>query len=221
MSAERDVTPIVRTWLQDGVTSLPDHVLDRVLDQVPAIRQERGRIGRAGGTNQCRTHLKLALAAAAVIVVAVAGLSLVPRTAPGSADPCRRRRIGTRPSPLSPTRTERSCRLDARETAVRHLQRWHMCCRMVGVRSDISPDDPGSRLSAGRRHPPTRHVRLLLRFRTTTYPDPCNEVPVDPPVGPTVDDLVQALREIPNISTTEPVASTLRRTPGHISRDDH
>ena len=38
-------------------------------------------------------------------------------------------------------------------------------------------------------------------------------MPVDPPVGPTVDDLVQALREIPNISTTEPVASTIGGVP--------
>ena len=65
MSADRDVTPIVRTWLQDGVTSLPDHVLDRVFDQVPAIRQERGwLVGRRNPAMQ--NALKLALAAAAV-----------------------------------------------------------------------------------------------------------------------------------------------------------
>ena len=79
MSAERDVTPIVRTWLQDGVTSLPDHVLDRVFDQVPAIRQERGwLVGRRNPA--MHNALKLALAAAAVVAVVVAGLNLVPRS---------------------------------------------------------------------------------------------------------------------------------------------
>ena len=36
MSAERDETRIVRSWLEEGVTVLPDRVLDAVLDQVPA-----------------------------------------------------------------------------------------------------------------------------------------------------------------------------------------
>ena len=70
----------------DGVTSLPDHVLDRVLDQVPAIRQERS--GLAALRNQSmRTPLKVALAAAAIIVVTVAGLSLMPRNGTGVGGP--------------------------------------------------------------------------------------------------------------------------------------
>ena len=36
MSTDRDVTRIVRSWLEEGVTALPDRVLDAVLDQVPA-----------------------------------------------------------------------------------------------------------------------------------------------------------------------------------------
>ena len=35
MSAERDDNRIVRSWMDEGVTALPDHVLDAVLDQVP------------------------------------------------------------------------------------------------------------------------------------------------------------------------------------------
>ena len=41
MSAERDETRIVRSWLEDGVTVLPDRVLDAVLDQLPATHQRR------------------------------------------------------------------------------------------------------------------------------------------------------------------------------------
>ncbi len=36
MSTERDVNRIVRSWMDEGVTALPEHVLDAVLDQVPA-----------------------------------------------------------------------------------------------------------------------------------------------------------------------------------------
>ena len=41
MSTDRDVTGIVRSWLEEGVTALPDRVLDSVLDQVPATPQRR------------------------------------------------------------------------------------------------------------------------------------------------------------------------------------
>ena len=48
---------------------------------------------------------------------------------------------------------------------------------------------------------------------TTTYSDPCEQTPVDPPIGPSVDDLIQALRDIPNITSTEPVAATFGGLP--------
>ena len=43
MSTDRDVTRIVRSWLEEGVTALPDRVLDAVLDQLPATPQRRAR----------------------------------------------------------------------------------------------------------------------------------------------------------------------------------
>ena len=41
MSTDRDTTRIVRSWLQDGATRLPDQVLDLVLDELPTIHQRR------------------------------------------------------------------------------------------------------------------------------------------------------------------------------------
>ena len=35
MSTDRETTRILRSWLEEGVTALPDRVLDAVLDQVP------------------------------------------------------------------------------------------------------------------------------------------------------------------------------------------
>ena len=43
MSTDRETTRIVRSWLEEGATALPDRVLDAVLDQVPATRQRRAR----------------------------------------------------------------------------------------------------------------------------------------------------------------------------------
>src|SRR4029078_12906233 len=41
VSTDHDVTRIVRSWLEECPTVVPDRVLDAVLDQVPATRQRR------------------------------------------------------------------------------------------------------------------------------------------------------------------------------------
>jgi hypothetical protein len=78
MSTDRDLTGIVRSWLDDGVTRLPDRVLDAVLDQVPATRQRRAW-WPAWRFREMTISMKLILAVAAVIVVAVVGANILPR----------------------------------------------------------------------------------------------------------------------------------------------
>ena len=78
MSTDRDTTRIVRSWLEEGATALPDRVLDAVLDQVPATSQRRPW-WPARRFHEMNNALKLAIAAAAVVVVAVVGINLLPR----------------------------------------------------------------------------------------------------------------------------------------------
>ena len=80
MSTDRDVTRIVRSWLEEGATALPDRVLDTVLDQLPATPQRRAW-WPARRFQEMNTYAKVAIAAAAVVVVAVAaiGMSVIPR----------------------------------------------------------------------------------------------------------------------------------------------
>ena len=78
MSSDRDTTRIVRSWLEEGATALPDRVLDAVLDQVPATSQRRSRW--PAWRFDMNTYTKLAMTAAAVVVVAVVGYNLLPRT---------------------------------------------------------------------------------------------------------------------------------------------
>ena len=73
MSAERDETRIVRSWLDEGVTVLPDRVLDAVLDQLPATPQRRAR-WLARRFPPMNTTLRIALATAAVVIVAILGI---------------------------------------------------------------------------------------------------------------------------------------------------
>jgi hypothetical protein len=79
------------------------------------------------------------------------------------------------------------------------------------IYTDI-PGQPGFSAIRGTTQP-SRGMSVYFYAPRTTYQDPCQEVPVNPPVGSTVDDFVQALREIPNISTTEPESATLGGLP--------
>ena len=76
MSTDRETTRLVRSWLEDGVTALPDRVLDAVLDQIPATRQRRSSWA-AWRFAEVNPYARIALAAAAVLVVVVVGQSLL------------------------------------------------------------------------------------------------------------------------------------------------
>jgi len=98
MTAERDPERIVRSWLEVGATALPDHLLDAVLDQLPATPQRRSS-WPSRRFAQMHTNAKLALGAVAIVLVAVAGFAILPRNG-GVGGP------GATPTPIaSPTPT--------------------------------------------------------------------------------------------------------------------
>ena len=76
MSSDRDVTSIVRSWLDEGVTALPDPVLDAVLDQVPTTPQRRP-FWPARRYAEMSTFAKLATAAAAFVVLVAVGATFI------------------------------------------------------------------------------------------------------------------------------------------------
>ena len=76
MTTERETLRIIGSWMEDGRTRLPDHVLDAVLDQLPSTPQRRpGWLARR--ITHMNAFAKYAIAAAAVVVVAIVGLNLV------------------------------------------------------------------------------------------------------------------------------------------------
>jgi hypothetical protein len=79
VSTDREVTRIVRSWLEEGATALPDRVLDAVLDQIPSTRQRRAW-WPARRLPQMNTSIRIAMAAAVVVILALIGVNLVPRT---------------------------------------------------------------------------------------------------------------------------------------------
>jgi hypothetical protein len=78
VSTDRDVERIVRSWMDEGVTALPDRVLDVVLDQIPTTPQRRaGWPARRFPT--LSTYARIGLVAAAVIVAVAVGIGLFAR----------------------------------------------------------------------------------------------------------------------------------------------
>jgi len=75
VSTDRDVTRIVRSWMDEGVTQLPDRVLDLVLDQLPATPQRRAS-WLARRTPTLNNYVRLGLVAAAVLAVVIVGIGL-------------------------------------------------------------------------------------------------------------------------------------------------
>jgi hypothetical protein len=82
MNTERsDLDRALREWFSDGPTTMPDRAVDVIADRID--RQPQRRMWRLPGRPFMNTYAKVALAAAAAVVVAVVGYNLLPRTGPG------------------------------------------------------------------------------------------------------------------------------------------
>jgi hypothetical protein len=76
MSSDREATRIVRSWLEEGVTTIPDRVLDSALDQVPATPQRRP-LWPVRRYSEMSTSARLLAAAAAVVALTAAGAAFM------------------------------------------------------------------------------------------------------------------------------------------------
>ena len=79
MTIERDVTRIVRSWLQLDEHESADRVLDNVLALLDATPQRRSW-WPARRIADMNSFAKLLIAAAAVVVIAIVGINLLPKT---------------------------------------------------------------------------------------------------------------------------------------------
>jgi len=99
VTTDPDVTRIVRSWLEEGVTSLPDRVLDDVLSQLPATPQRRS-LWPAWRLHTMSSPLKIALVAAALGALAVVSIDILPRSPEIGAAPAPSPSPAPSPAPL-------------------------------------------------------------------------------------------------------------------------
>ena len=181
MSTDRDVTRIVRSWLEEGATALPDRVLDEVLDRVPATPQRRAW-WPARRLPYMNNALKMAIATAAVVVVAVAGFSLVPRDSVG----------GPTPTPTSSPTVISSVPLNVNMQPGRYMT--------DGTDEPVLPAGIQFTVPDGWHNAgwaiEKADVQVSFWAIGNTYRDPCKSVSTAlvPPLGPTVGEFVSALQ---------------------------
>lgn len=197
MSPERETTRTVRSWLETGVDSLPDRVLDRVLEEIAETPQRRfawavpWRLGIA--------------AAAAVLALAVfIGLGVLPVVV----------RVGDpEPTPV-PTPVSFLPLLAGPIDAGRYVVEEEFAVGLTFSLPDgwskfgVGPDhlaivkNPGGGLFPS----PPGGMAVGFFVVDNLFADPCalEDLMVDPPVGPAVEDLAAALEDIAAYRSSAP-----------------
>ncbi len=75
MTADPEITRIVRSWLEDGVTSIPDRVLDAVMADLSATPQRR-RWMQARRDVSMNNYARLAAVMVVVSILVIGGIAL-------------------------------------------------------------------------------------------------------------------------------------------------
>jgi hypothetical protein len=217
MTRQPDIEQLLEAWLSEGPTDTADAVFDAA---VARVYRQRQRLGwRLLWRLPMNTNLKLAVAGAAVLVVALAAWQLLPDGSAPGVEP------STRPSPTvtlapSPTATVASLPEGAVAAGTYRLRPFPDSTLIIDatVPGGGWLGGPPSAIGGpvGESNAPNGVAVAFLRAQTI-HSDPCHwdknrsgSAPQDGDVevGPTVDDLAEALANAPYESTA-PVAAML------------
>lgn len=205
MRTDREATRIVRSWLEEGRTALPDYVLDAVLDELPATRQ-RLAWWPAWRFAQINAYALLAIGVASVAVIAIAGISFLPRTASVG------KPVATpSPSPF-PTPGASSLVLPTTSTSL-SPGTYSLASFPVGITFEVPEGWGACSVSAIEQSvcSTTSNSGLSFLIVDNVVADPCDgsEALLKPPVGSSVDDLVSAISSLKGFEATTPQDTTV------------
>jgi hypothetical protein len=200
MSTDRETTRLVRSWLDEGVTALPARVLDAVIDQVPATPQRRSW-WPAWRFADMNSLAKFAIAAAAVVVVAVVGINLLPRT-DGNVGGAPAVSASPSPSP-SPSPTASPSPSDAAFPPEGDLASGTYSMTRNGIRFSVTVPTSGwmsdQSFFLNKSVGTTPEGASLLFWDANpigVFSDPCSRKKA-PPAGATIADLAAAVSTLP------------------------
>ena len=210
MTAPFDLDRHLDAFLAEGPTELPDPSFDAVRDRMESTRQRV--VFGPWRVPDMNTLAKVLVATAAVVAVAVVGINLRPGSQTGvggSPPPITPSALPPSPSP-TPAATPRSGKIDGdlqpgRYTAQLPVGDTLAVTFTVPEGWAAYADPPGVLRGLG----PTRDTGTAIQLRdvTTLKGDPCHWSGPDNDirVGPTADDLVQALQDQTAYEASAPV----------------
>lgn len=199
MTSERDIERILDHWFTERPTQVADRVLDQVADGI--ARQRQYPAWRAFRKDaHVSNYVKPLLAIAAVVVLAVAGLSIFrPFWSVGPS-------VGA-PSPLPPPLPEG--RLAARDYTARAAPGDAMA---FVISAPEGWSGFGGFFIGGPNDDPTSApdgIGISFNHDPQVVADPCNPPREDPGVTPSINDLVAALTARPDLLVADVTDVTL------------
>ena len=208
MSTDRQSTRLVLEWLREPARVDTERVLARALDQVDRTRQRRSwwparRIGSMGNT------IRIALTAAAVVIAAFVGLRLLaPPIGPPGGIPSPSPTATPGPTPIVVPAQGELTPGDYVLTTLPPL-RITFTLPAAGWQKNVVPNAIWTGNSEG---------WVGFGIVDNLYADPCATVltPRDPAVGPTVDDLVTALADLPGLDPGTVTDATIAGRPAKV-----
>ena len=199
MGTERDVTRIVRSWLLVDEHESADRVLDSVLSLLDTTPQRRSW-WPARRITEMNTFAKLAIAAAAVVVVAVVGINLLPAiggVGPGGPVATPSPSPSPSPSPASSLAPAADFPPDGPLTAGRHSMTRGGVRLSIDVPASGWHSEQGFFINKDAGVGPNGASFLFWDPSPIgVYADPCAH-DVSPPAGPSTADLAAAVATLP------------------------
>lgn len=197
MTAPRDPDVLIQEFLGEGQAELPDRAFETVRHEIHRTRQ-RAVIG-PWRTPSMNNQVKMAMAAAAIVVVAVAGINLMPRDGAAIGGP-----DAVSPSPVvsaspEPSPSQRAARLSVAGTGLNGLQ----------LTVTLPEEWTTGTWFAQRGTVPGSGIAFFVSVVDNTFADQCTQIERSAKVGPTVEDLATALGEIPDTTATDPIQTTI------------
>lgn len=216
MTAPRDLDRLIRAFIDEGRTELPDHAFDDVRRRIDRTRQ-RAPFGPWRNLPMPATF-RLLLAAAIGIAALVLGASFIGGRLGPSPDGSPSTRPSTavsQPATPAPEPTyDWPVELAARSYTTSLI--WDVPFAFTfdfpegwtGYDVELSNEVEGGQVAGDRRG-----VSLMFSRVQNTYADPCASLQRDPPVEQTVASIAEGLASIAGVNVTTPRESTFAGRP--------
>lgn len=209
MTAERDIERAVRAWVAEGPEQLPDDYLDAALDEI-SMTPQRHAGWRAPTSSPMNNVIMMLTASAAVVLVAISGFLLSAYFGAGGP--------GIAP-PTSATPAATPIQLQAQDTLAPLNAGTYAIGDPFPLRVTVTTPDAWTMWSLTPDvtgvDKASRRAGFGLWIAANVFVDPCqlHLGELDPPVGPSVDDLAAALEDLSFYTVTQAIDVTFAGLP--------